>query len=138
MDNKQLIDEADKTLRRHLLNGRRAAGDTAAALVSESGKIFAGINVDTPSWGFCAERSAIATMVTAGEYKVKKIVAVHRDENGENLTVLPPCGICREFLRQIDYDNMETEVILDVNQVATISELIPFARWPKPLDVEQV
>ncbi len=132
--NEELIQKAANTLRRHEgPGGRRLFGDTAAALISETGQVYTGINVDTPSWGLCAERSAIATMVTAGEYKIQRIVAVWRDENGKNLTVLPPCGICREFMRQVDYDNMNTEVILDKDVSQPLSELIPYARWPKPL-----
>ena len=50
-------------------------------------------------------------MVTAREYRVKRIVAVWRDEAGK-LHVLPPCGGCREFLRQIDDGNLDTEVVL--------------------------
>lgn len=133
MTNDELIVVADKTLNRHLANGKRACGDTAAALVSGSGKLYTGINVDTPSWGLCAERSAMATMMTDGEYKIQKMVAVWRDENGENLTVLPPCGICREFMRQVDYANMDAEVILDKNVSEKLSVLIPYARWPKPI-----
>lgn len=133
MTNEELIYKADAALNRYLANGRRAIGDTASALMSESGKVYTGVNVDVPSWGLCAERSAMATMITDGEYKIKKIVAVWRDEDGKNLTVLPPCGICREFMRQVDYDNMNTEVIIDRDESKTLAELIPNARWPKPM-----
>ena len=133
MTNNELITKAAAALNRHLANGRRSFGDTAAALVSQSGNMYTGVNVDTPSWGLCAERSAMAAMITAGEYKVSKIVAVSQDENRENLTVLPPCGICREFLRQVDYDNMETEIIIDKDVSEKLSALIPYARWPKPI-----
>lgn len=133
MTNDELIAKAAVTLNRHLANGRRSFGDTAAALISESGKVYSGVNVDTPSWGLCAERSAMATMISAGEYKVSKIVAVWQDEDGKNLTVLPPCGVCREFMRQVDYGNMDTEVILDKDVTEKLSALIPYARWPKPI-----
>lgn len=125
--------KADSVLNRHTAGGRRLFGDVGAALISESGKVYTGVCVDTPTWGLCAERSALATMITSGEYKVKRIVAVWRDEDGKNLTVLPPCGICREFMRQVDYDNMHAEVVLGKDEVATLDELIPYARWPKPL-----
>lgn len=133
MNTEDLITAAEKTLNRHMANGKRACGDTAAALVTKSGKVYVGVNVDTPSWGLCAERSAMATMITAGEYTIEKIVAVWRDEGGNNLTVLPPCGVCREFMRQINYDNMETEVILNSDVSEKLGSLIPYARWPKPI-----
>jgi len=43
----------------------------------------------------CAEHSAIAAMVTAGEYQITKIVAVWRDDDG-SLFVLPPCENCSQ------------------------------------------
>lgn len=133
MTNDELITKADSVLNRHVAGGRRMLGEVGAALVSKDGNVFVGVSADTPTWGICAERSAMAAMITAGEYKMDKIVAVWRDENGKNLTVLPPCGICREFMRQVDYDNMDTEVILDKGVSEKLSALIPFARWPKPI-----
>ncbi|MDB5176623.1 MAG: hypothetical protein JWN75_291 [Candidatus Saccharibacteria bacterium] len=133
MTNDELIAKADSVINRHIAGGRRMFGDVGAALISDDGNVYTGVSVDTPTWGICAERSAMATMIANGEYRVKKIVAVWRDEDGKNLTVLPPCGICREFMRQVDYDNMDTEVILDKDVVETLSTLIPYARWPKPI-----
>lgn len=133
MDTREFIKIADGALNRHLANDKRAIGDTAAALIGANGKVYTGVNVDTPSWGLCAERSAMATMITDGEYVVKKVVAVWRDDSGNNLTILPPCGVCREFMRQVDYDNMNAEVVLGINEIVSLAELIPAARWPRPL-----
>lgn len=133
MTNDELIAKADSVLNRHVAGGRRMLGEVGAALVTKAGTVFVGVSADTPTWGICAERSAMAAMITAGEYKIEKVVAVWRDEEGKNLTVLPPCGICREFMRQVDYDNMDTEVILDKGVSEMLSTLIPYARWPKPL-----
>jgi cytidine deaminase len=56
-------------------------------------------------------------MVTAGEYRIATIVAVWRDDDGL-LYVLPPCGRCREFIRQVDPADLDTEVILGSDQSA--------------------
>lgn len=80
---------------------------------------------------FCAEHSAIATMVTAQEYTIKTIVAVWKDATG-TLDVLPPCGRCREFMRQIDEANLETDVGLGRDHVVTLRELLPYHAWPVP------
>jgi hypothetical protein len=56
-------------------------------------------------------------MVTAGEYQIAKIVAACRDGDGL-LYVLPPRGRCREFIRQVDPANLDTEVILGPDQSA--------------------
>ena len=83
---------------------------------------------------FCAEHSDIAAMVTAGEYRIDKIVAVWRDEEGR-LHVLPPCGRCREFIRQVSPANIDTTVVLDLDRSAPLSELLPAHDWPLPLDL---
>lgn len=132
MSNEELIDRAASVLHRHQA-GDRLFGDVGAALVTESGKVFTGVCLDTPSWGICAERSAIAAMTTAKEYKIKRVVAVWRDEQDENLTVLPPCGICRQFMRDVDEANLETEVILGNDKHEQLKDLLPYYEWPQPL-----
>jgi cytidine deaminase len=103
-------------------------GDVGCALVTDQGNIYLGVCIDTgSSMGFCAEPNAIGTMVTAGEYKIKKIVAVWQDE--KDTYVLSPCGRCREFMFQIHPDNLETEVILDRDKVVKLAELLPYHDW---------
>jgi cytidine deaminase len=112
--------------------GHRHFGSVAATLLTDRGSQFSGVSIDTPSGtGFCAEHAAIAAMVTAGEYRIARIVAVWRDDSGR-LHVVPPCGRCREFIRQIDPSNIGTEVILGHDQAARLSELLPHYKWPEP------
>jgi len=73
-------------------------------------------------------------MITAGEYQFEKIVAVWRDERNGKLSALPPCGVCREFMRRIDEVNMEADVLLGRDKVAKLKDLIPFHEWPEPLN----
>lgn len=133
----ELISKAQSVLNRTTMNGR-LHGDVAAALVSEKGNIYVGVCIDTPSWGLCAERSAIAAMVTAGEYTIKAIAAVWQedaaiDPSGK-LYVLPPCGHCRQFMRDINEKNLETDVILGLDNIAKLKDLLPYHQWPEPLD----
>ena len=108
--------------------GDYLVGDVGCALVTDKSNIYLGVCIDSGSGiGFCAEHSAIAAMVTAGEYKIKKIVAVWQDEN--DTYILSPCGRCREFIRQIHQDNLETEVILDQGKVLKLAELLPYYDW---------
>jgi hypothetical protein len=73
-------------------------GDVASTLVTDRGNRYSGVCIDTGSGtGFCAEHSAIAAMVTAGEYRIARIVAAWRGDDGV-LQVLSPCGRCREFI----------------------------------------
>lgn len=89
--------------------GEHLIGDVGCALVTDQGNIYVGVCLDLPSGlGFCAEASAIAAMVTAGEERIEQIVAVWKDEGGA-IYILSPCGRCREFIAQVDSANMETE-----------------------------
>lgn len=114
--------------------GDRLFGDVGCALVTAGGNVYRGVCIDTASGtGFCAEHGAIAAMVTAGEYRIRKIVAVWKDEAGVAY-VLPPCGRCREFIRQIDEDNLETDVVLGKNETSKLRDLLPRNEWPAPVD----
>lgn len=127
----ELISSAATALRPHRV-GDRLFGDVAASLVTDSGHRFSGVCIDTGSGtGFCAEHAAIAAMVTAGEYRIAAIVAVWRDEQGR-LYVLPPCGRCREFIRQVDPANLDTTVILEGQRSMQLRELLPENEWPQP------
>lgn len=129
----QLIASAAGCLNPHRV-GDRLFGDVAATLVTDRGNRYSGVCIDTGSGtGFCAEHAAIAAMVTAGEYRIRVIVAVWRDER-ERLHVLPPCGRCREFIRQVDPANLDTTVVLGRRESATLRELLPFHGWPDPVE----
>ena len=61
---------------RAVQDGRRIseyveAGGVAAAVLSDSGKIYTGVCVDTAcTLGICAERNAIFNMITNGEHRI--------------------------------------------------------------------
>jgi cytidine deaminase len=125
VSNDDLIGVAEKVLHPHLV-GDRLFGDVAATLETDAGNLYSGVCVDTASGtGFCAEHAAIAAMVTAREHRIAKIVAVWRDDEG-TLYVLPPCGRCREFIRQIDPANIDTDVVLGLDTTASLRELLPW------------
>ena len=135
MTNEELILRAAKVLRPHATPGGRLIGDVGATLITDRGYLYSGVCIDTGSGtGFCAEHSAIASMVTSGEYRIATIVAVWRDERDGKLHVLPPCGRCREFMRQIDEANLETEVVLARDKTLKLKDLLPYHQWPEPLE----
>ena len=82
-----------------------------------------GVCIDTASTlGMCAERNAIANMITNGESRIDKVVAVMPDGR-----VGSPCGACREYMMQLDKDSGEIEILLDLETQKTVKlkELIP-------------
>lgn len=99
------------------------AGGVAAALITKAGNIYVGVCIDTAcSLGMCAERNAIANMITNGESQIDKIVAVM--PNGKLGT---PCGACREYMMQLDANSGDIEILLDLDNRKTVllKELIP-------------
>ncbi|MDD5464414.1 MAG: cytidine deaminase [Candidatus Moranbacteria bacterium] len=125
MTNEKLIKLAASVVHSKKM-GDNTSGDVGCALLTDKGNVYLGVCIDTMSgMGFCAEHAAIAAMVTAREYRVKKIVAVWKDKK-RKVFVLHPCGRCREFMRQVDKGNMETEVILDKDRVVKLKDLLPY------------
>ena len=95
-----------------------------AALLTKSGKIFTGVNVENAAYPatICAERAAVFNAVSAGEREFEAIAVVTR--NGGT-----PCGSCRQVLSEFGLD---IEVLLaDENenllQKSTIEDLLPGA-----------
>jgi len=66
-----------------------------AAIETPSGAVYSGANIENASYGatICAERSAVACMIAAGEKAIAR-VAVYT----EGPTLSMPCGICRQVL----------------------------------------
>lgn len=93
-----------------------------AAIETAGGRVFAGANVENASYGatLCAERSAVAAMVAAGERVIAR-VAVYTE--AAELTM--PCGICRQVL--VEFGRGATVVVAskDGAKVSSLSELFP-------------
>ena len=100
------------------------AGGVAAAILSESGRIYTGVCVDTCSTlGICAERNAIFNMLTNGEHRIVKVLAMMEDS-----TCGAPCGACRELMVQLlpkDYRDVEIMMDYQTGKITTLGELTP-------------
>lgn len=99
------------------------AGGVAAAILTKKGNVYVGVCIDTASTlGMCAERNAIANMITNGESQIDKVVAVMPDGK-----VGSPCGACREYMMQLDLESGEIEILLDLEtkKIVKLKELIP-------------
>lgn len=101
-----------------------------AAILTESGKIFAGCNVENASYSgtICAERSALFSAVSAGSRDIKAVVIVLNAEAS-------PCGFCRQAL----YEFNPEAYIYAATPEGTIynswrlDELLPHGFGPKHL-----
>jgi cytidine deaminase len=129
MDDKlknKLIEEASKISGMFDLNGFdfNTAGAVGAALITDDGAIYTGINMDIACGiGFCAEHSAISSMLKDRKTAIKGLVAVRYDG-----AILPPCGRCRELMVEVDRANVDAEIIVGEGAVLPLGELLPH-RW---------
>lgn len=101
-----------------------------AALLTEAGQVHAGCNVESSTFGatLCAERSAVAAMVGAGDRDpVACVVATGGSRPAS------PCGICRQVLSEFA-DDLEVHMIavgsrgeVVVHRQSTLAALFPQA-----------
>lgn len=99
------------------------AGGVSSAVLTNNGNIYTGVCIDTScSLGMCAERNAISTMITNGEYEISKVVCI-----GEDGKLMIPCGACMEYMMQLSKDSGDIEILQDLSAKKSIKlkELIP-------------
>lgn len=119
----KLYDAAAAVLGKRQISSFINAGSVAAALLTDKGNIYVGVCINTSSsMGLCAERNAMADMITHGECVIKKIVAV--EANGK---VCMPCGVCREYMMQLGEFGKDIEILADKETMKTVrlEELVP-------------
>lgn len=113
--------------------------NVSAAVLMESGRIYTGVNVENASYpaGICAERNAISHAIACGEERIVAI-AIVGGTNGLIRDYCPPCGICRQVMREF-CDPSETIVILAKNpedyKEMTLEELLPESFGPDMVQV---
>ncbi len=103
-----------------------------AALLTASGEIFRGCNVENSSYGatICAERTAALKAVSEGEREFKAIAIVGGPKDAKELSDYAyPCGVCRQFLSEFAGPDMTVIVAksIDDKKIFKLSELLPAA-----------
>ena len=124
----ELIDAAAEAIRKRYRYDWQEVG---AALRTRSGKIFTGVSLDAylGRMAVCAEAVALGQAITvAGEFGIETIVAVRHpppEEEGGAITVVSPCGACRELIW--DYDRNARVIVPGPSgpEAVDIGELLP-------------
>jgi cytidine deaminase len=96
-----------------------------AALVTHTGRVFTGCNVENLSFGLtiCAERNAVFAAVAAGELKFTRIAIV-----SDSKTPVSPCGACRQVLAEFGLQIEVCSANLQGDRFAArLEELLPRA-----------
>jgi cytidine deaminase len=103
-----------------------------AAVLSESGAVYAACNVENAAYpvGTCAEAGAIAAMVSAGERRIAAVLVL-----GAGEPLVTPCGTCRQRIRE--FAAPETPIHVagpeGVRRSFRLDELLPFSFGPDNL-----
>ena len=99
-----------------------------AALLTKSGKIYTGCNIENAAYGpsNCAERTAIFKAVSEGEKEFQAIAVVGGPE-GKIEDFCPPCGVCRQVMAE--FCDKDFKIILRNGKkevkTFTLSDLLP-------------
>lgn len=130
MDVKDLINKA--------LNARERAYvpysnfKVGAAILSKSGNIYTGCNIESASYTptICAERTAISKAVSEGDREIEAIAVV-----GDLKDFTYPCGVCRQVIREFGKD---ATIIIAKNEeeykLYKLEDLLPHSFGPEDLD----
>lgn len=124
---KELINMAQKTKLKGHVNNKNISCDVGAALITKSGKMYSGINIESKTsapTSICGEMGAIAQMVADGEKEINTIVALwvpQKKQKGKHLEIMPPCGSCRHIISQFG----NPYVIISTTKKTKLKDLYP-------------
>ena len=118
----ELIDQAREA--QNLAYAPYSQYKVGAAILTKSGKVYVGANIENASYGatICAERTAIGSMILGGDRDIL-VIAVVTDDNGY------PCGICLQALNEFSSDPNSTEIVVPSKggfQIHSLQELAPY------------
>lgn len=137
MTNAELILEAKKA--REFSYSPYSNHPVGAALLTKSGKLYYGCNVENAGYGptNCAERTAFFKAVSEGEMDFERIAIVGGMKGTDGNATCAPCGVCRQVM--MEFCNPETFKIVLANGENepleyTLKELLPLGFGPDNLD----
>ena len=110
--------------------------NVGAAVLAGSGAAYPGCNVESASYGatICAERSAVAGAVAAGESAIVACVVVTPTAEPSS-----PCGICRQLMREFGTEMLvfAASSVSDAVYAARLGDLLPLSFGPANLTEAQ-
>lgn len=124
MDDKKLIELARQAMQMAYVPYSHY--QVGAALLSKSGKVFTGCNIENAAYSVCncAERTAIFKAFSEGEHDYEAIAVMAASRRP-----VPPCGSCRQVMSELCPKEMR--VILSntegISEITTVAKLLPGA-----------
>ena len=100
-----------------------------AALLCKDGTVYTGCNIENAAYTptICAERTAIFKAVYDGQ-RAFDAIAVCGGKNGVITGRFPPCGVCRQVMREFCSDDFKVYLVTsDGYQETTLGQLLPYS-----------
>lgn len=130
-------------IRRALLARERAYTpyshfQVGAALLTRTGTVYPGCNIENAAYTptNCAERTAFFSAVFAGEREFEAIAIVGGPEGTDDHRFCPPCGICRQVMRE--FCDLDFKIYLENGEgrffEASLEEMLPFSFSPADMN----
>ncbi|MCI2048156.1 MAG: cytidine deaminase [Lachnospiraceae bacterium] len=110
-----------------------------AAVLSAEGTVYSGCNIENASYGAsnCAERTAVFKAVSEGTRTITAIaIAGGPEQEKQPASFCPPCGICRQVLREFCDPERMTVILVKSPEnwkIMKLSELLPESFGPGSL-----
>ncbi len=132
MEPKELIAQAVEAMGRAY--APYSGYQVGAALLCADGTVYQGCNIENGSYGAtnCAERTAFFRAVFDG-HRAFSAIAVCGGKGGVISDVFPPCGICRQVMREFCEDDFKIYLVGKdgVYQERTLAQLLPDSFRPR-------
>ena len=109
-----------------------------AALLCEDGTVYGGCNIENAAYTptNCAERTAFFKAVSEGKRSFLAIAIAGGPEGAEKLDYCPPCGVCRQVMRE--FCGADFEILLAISptewRTYPLQELLPESFGPDNLE----
>ena len=100
-----------------------------AALLCADGSVYLGCNIENASYTptVCGERTAIFKAVSEGKREFTAI-AICGGKNGVITGAFPPCGVCRQVMREFCEDDFLIHMVdAEGFETRTLAEILPFS-----------
>lgn len=118
----RLINEAKKA--REFAYAPYSKFKVGAAVLTVSGKIYTGCNIENASYGLCncAERTAIFKAVSEGEREFAALAVI-----ADTKKPTAPCGACRQVIAEFNIPKIILANVKDAHMVLSLAELLPYS-----------
>ena len=125
MDKKELYKEA--CLARKAAYAPYSSISVGAALLTASGKIYTGANIENAAYSpsVCAERVALFKAINDGERDFIAIAVAGGKTDSEPTKSFAPCGVCRQVMTE--FCKKDFRIILGDDEEIAFSDLLPYS-----------